>query len=308
MKLKIEIEGIPNKPQAACLILLALFVIAMVVFLCIEAETVTDLSVRRVHALLMLIPLALLLFLTFVVCSNFPNIDELRRKNDSFMEEFGYHYENLEYLKKQKIIIFSYRRKNSIPICFITYIKEKLTVPFFEDVEGRQLNIWDFLKFIDEDVYEEIKDSKDAFKKCMKLMTDFMESNPNLFLATIERCIVLNFYKYTMPDSRPADYCLGCYYGSCFIDFNKKDGLIYLERISFDGFGCYEISNPEASLTAEESEIFINELEKQDFSQKLICPLVLKLINLNLNSIDADVFEEYPLLKGANLDCSTKQA
>lgn len=295
MKLKIEIEGIPNKPQAACLIAMALYAIAVVVFLCIEAETVTDLSVRRVHALLLLIPFALLYFLTLFVCSNFPNIDELRRKNDSFMEEFGYQYENLEYLKKQKIIIFHYRKKDSISICFVTYIKSKLTVPFFEDAEGRQLNIWNFLKFIDEDFFEDI----DAFKECMPLITDFMESNPSLFLSTIERCINLSFYKYSMPDSRPADYCLDCYYGSCFIDFNKKDGLIYLERISFDGFGCYEISNPEASLTAEESEIFINELEKQDFSQKLICPLVLKLINLNQNSIDADVFEEYPLLKGA---------
>ena len=51
----------------------------------------------------------------------------------------------------------------------------------------------------------------------------------------------LEFYKIKMPKSRKAKYYLGCYDGSVFIDLNKSSDCIYLKRISFDGFGCYEI-------------------------------------------------------------------
>ena len=107
----------------------------------------------------------------------------------------------------------------------------------------------------------------------------------------------LSFFAYKMPKSRPAKYCLGCYDGSVFIDFNKKNNLIYLERISFDEFGCFNISNLENTLSKTETNVFEKEIKKIKINGEIMKPLVLKLIHMNQKEIDSDVFEEYKLLK-----------
>ena len=51
-----------------------------------------------------------------------------------------------------------------------------------------------------------------------------------------------DFFGTTMPETRKADYYLGCLNSSVFIDFNKtNNNQICLVRISFDGFGCYNL-------------------------------------------------------------------
>ncbi|MBC6720865.1 hypothetical protein [Treponema sp. Marseille-Q4130] len=105
----------------------------------------------------------------------------------------------------------------------------------------------------------------------------------------------LNFYTYKMPKSRTAKYCLGCYEGSVFIDFNKKNNLIYLERISFDEFGCLNIGNSENTLSKAETNVFEKEIKK--INEEIMKPLVLKLIHMNQEKIDTDIFEKYKLLK-----------
>ena len=100
-----------------------------------------------------------------------------------------------------------------------------------------------------------------------------------------------------MPKSRTAKYCLDCYEGSVFIDFNKKNNLIYLERISFDEFGCFNISNLENTLSKAETNIFEKEIKKTKIDETQIKPLVLKLIRMNQEKIGSDIFEKYTLLK-----------
>ena len=107
----------------------------------------------------------------------------------------------------------------------------------------------------------------------------------------------LNFYTYKMPKSRTAKYCLSCYEGSVFIDFNKKNNLIYLERISFDEFGCLNIGNSENTLSKAETNIFEKEIKKIKIDETQIKPLVLKLIRMNQEKIGSDIFEKYTLLK-----------
>ena len=46
------------------------------------------------------------------------------------------------------------------------------------------------------------------------------------------------FFKTTMPQTRKADYYLGCLDSCVFLDFNRStDNGISLARISFDGYG-----------------------------------------------------------------------
>lgn len=106
-----------------------------------------------------------------------------------------------------------------------------------------------------------------------------------------------DFFKTTMPDSREADYYLGCLDGSIFIDFNTTtDKLINLCRISFDGYGCCNIDNNAKCLDDQLSKEFIDEIGKDNLDQEKITRIVLELIRLNRDNIWTDALEEYKLL------------
>lgn len=108
----------------------------------------------------------------------------------------------------------------------------------------------------------------------------------------------LGLFKHVMPETRKADYYLGCLGGSVFLDFNKSsEGLISLCRISFDGHGCYNITNPNNLLNFELSQQFIEEINKNDFEQEKLTPLIIKLIKINQEYISSDVLEEYDLIE-----------
>lgn len=107
----------------------------------------------------------------------------------------------------------------------------------------------------------------------------------------------LEFYRYKMPKSRKAEYCLGCYDGSVFIDFKIKSGCLYLERISFDGFGCYEIDGRENLLSKEESKILKKEIYSKEMNNEIVKTLVVKLLQMNQDRIDDDVLNKYDKLK-----------
>lgn len=100
-----------------------------------------------------------------------------------------------------------------------------------------------------------------------------------------------------MPDSREADYYLGCLDGSIFIDFNTTtDKLINLCRISFDGYGCCNIDNNAKCLDNQLSKEFIDEIGKDNLDQEKITRIVLELIRLNRDNIWTDALEEYKLI------------
>lgn len=104
------------------------------------------------------------------------------------------------------------------------------------------------------------------------------------------------FFKTPMPESRKADFYLGCLDGAVFIDFNyTTNNQIHLCRISFDAYGCCEIENSK-NLDEQFSKELINEIVKDNLDQKKITKLVLELVRLNKDNIWNDALEEYKLI------------
>lgn len=106
-----------------------------------------------------------------------------------------------------------------------------------------------------------------------------------------------DFFKTEMPDSRKADFYLGCLDGCVFIDFNlTSDRLISLRRISFDGYGCCNLTDNTNLLDFEKSKQFIEELTKDELDQENLTPLVKELIKINQERIWTDALDKYNLL------------
>ncbi|MBP8193493.1 MAG: hypothetical protein KAX69_07795 [Chitinophagales bacterium] len=106
----------------------------------------------------------------------------------------------------------------------------------------------------------------------------------------------LDFFITTMPDSRPADYYLGCLEGCVFLDFNNKEEKIALIRISFDGYGCCDLKENAIPLNDIDSEIFKNILQENINDQNIITQIVKKAIFLNKGNIWTDALKEYHLI------------
>ena len=106
-----------------------------------------------------------------------------------------------------------------------------------------------------------------------------------------------DFFKTTMPESRKADFYLGCLDGSVFLDFNStNDKRINLCRISFDGYGCCNLDNNAKCLDEQFSKVFIEQIGKDNLDQEKITEIVLELIRLNKDNIWIDALEEYNLI------------
>jgi len=106
-----------------------------------------------------------------------------------------------------------------------------------------------------------------------------------------------DFFKTEMPNTRKADFCLGCLDGSVFIDFNlSNDRLILLCRISFDGYGCCNITDTTNFLNFEMSKKFIEEITKCELDQEKLTPLVKEIIKINQEHIWTDALEQYNLI------------
>lgn len=109
------------------------------------------------------------------------------------------------------------------------------------------------------------------------------------------------FFKTKMPDSRKADFYLGCLDSSVFIDFNlTSEKLIRLCRISFDGYGCCNLDNNSKNLDDKSSKDFIDEIDKDNLDQEKITRLVLELIQINKDNIWTDALEEYNLIDNSD--------
>ena len=105
------------------------------------------------------------------------------------------------------------------------------------------------------------------------------------------------FFKTVMPGTRKADIYLGCFDGSVFLDFIiSTDNLIFLRRISFDGYGCCNLDGTTESLSVRDSQVFLKEIAKEEFNQETVCGLVQKIIQLNKDLIWNDALLEYGLL------------
>ena len=106
-----------------------------------------------------------------------------------------------------------------------------------------------------------------------------------------------DFFKTSMPNTRIADFYLGCLDGGIFIDFYlSKDKCIYLRRISFDGYGCCDLNEHSIPLNLEESYLFINTFKKDDLDQEIITDLITKIIDINKQFLWQDALKKYGLI------------
>ena len=107
-----------------------------------------------------------------------------------------------------------------------------------------------------------------------------------------------NFFKTSMPETRKADFYLGCLDGSVFVDFGvSADNFVLLVRISFDGYDCCNLDGTAVALSAMDSQEFLKEIGKEKLHQETICRLVKKIVHMNKDLIWKEALEEYGLLK-----------
>lgn len=106
-----------------------------------------------------------------------------------------------------------------------------------------------------------------------------------------------DFFVTSMPLSRPADYYLGYLGGCIFLDFNNVgQNRVCLKRISFDGYGCCELTEGAVALDSEDSKTFIDIVQDEVKDQKALRRIVTRAIQLNKNLIWADALEQYALV------------
>ncbi|MEI6221592.1 MAG: hypothetical protein WCP97_02395 [bacterium] len=102
------------------------------------------------------------------------------------------------------------------------------------------------------------------------------------------------FYITSMPASRPADYYLGCLEGSVFLDFNNfGSGQVSLRRISFDGYGCWNLNNQVIPINTEDSIVFKKMMKVQAIEQETLTTIIKKTINDNKKLIGENALAEY---------------
>lgn len=108
-------------------------------------------------------------------------------------------------------------------------------------------------------------------------------------------------YRCKMPKSRPSDFCFSLFDGSVFVDFAKKGGLLYLLRISFDGYGCYSVPGSSNPLNKEHTKSFLKIVRGGMKDQTELLGLIKTAIRLNRPLLDADEpLQKYKLLDNAD--------
>lgn len=106
-----------------------------------------------------------------------------------------------------------------------------------------------------------------------------------------------DFFKTEMLRSRNTNFCLGCFDGSVYMDFGyNEDKRISLLRISFDGYGCCELSEKSNSLNLEMSKSLAEEFKKDELNQENLIPLINEIIKINKEFIWFDALEKYHLI------------
>jgi hypothetical protein len=107
----------------------------------------------------------------------------------------------------------------------------------------------------------------------------------------------LSLFKTSMPDTRSADYHLGCLDGSVFMDFNSDENdLVHLVAISCDGYGYCGLPKENNPLNIRDSKVFLHEIKKPRLNQAVLESLVKKLIEMNKEDLWQDALGVYNLI------------
>lgn len=94
--------------------------------------------------------------------------------------------------------------------------------------------------------------------------------------------------KSTREIEEMCDYSFSLLDGSVFVDFSKKGGLIYLVRISFDGYGCYAIQGSSNPLNKEHSKSFLKIAHSKTKDKIKLSELIRNAIKINRPLLNAD--------------------
>lgn len=100
-----------------------------------------------------------------------------------------------------------------------------------------------------------------------------------------------------MPPSRSSRYCLSLQDDSVFADFDIDDqGRIFLLRISFDGYGCCETAEFARSMSAEDSNEFVNLIETDRVNSPETRAILSRFLRDNSDVIWKDALLEHQLI------------
>ena len=100
-----------------------------------------------------------------------------------------------------------------------------------------------------------------------------------------------------MGGSRLADYCLGYDEGSVFIDFdNCGDQFVCLKRISFDGYGCCNLTKEVTPMDEADSRNFKEIIKEKIPDQSRLMVIIKRTLSNNIDQIWEDALNEYGLI------------
>jgi hypothetical protein len=97
------------------------------------------------------------------------------------------------------------------------------------------------------------------------------------------------------PPFRECHFCLCLQKGSVFADFDvDKEGLVFLRRISFDGYGC--CNGDFNKMKAEDSRRLIDSVERGSLAEPQIEELLRTYLEKNSNLIWRDALTDHELV------------
>ncbi len=103
--------------------------------------------------------------------------------------------------------------------------------------------------------------------------------------------------KASMPETRKADIHLSCHDYSVFIDLNlNHSNLIYLNAISFDGYGYCGVESDNIYLNEDDTQSLLYELSGNNLNNELVTKLIKKLILMNKDKVWNDALQKYHLI------------
>ena len=100
----------------------------------------------------------------------------------------------------------------------------------------------------------------------------------------------------TMP-TRTCRFCLALQDDSVFADFDvDSSGLVYLCRISFDGYGCCHCEDSSARMGLSDSELLLAAVERGDIKNADVGALLIRYFHTNRKVIWMDALANHGLL------------
>jgi len=97
--------------------------------------------------------------------------------------------------------------------------------------------------------------------------------------------------------TRPCSFCLCLQGGSVFADFDAdQTGVISLRRISFDGFGCYEMEEPNPRMEPVDSRLLLESINQSKVGIRQVEEILQRFFRANAEVIWSDALAEHDLL------------